>query len=253
MRNFLFFLFFKLFFFSFVFGLMTSSNYQILFDSVNIGGQDLSTSSNYSLKDTVGEIATGLSETSLYKLFAGYRQMDESFISLSLSSTTLSLLPDLGGVSGGVSNASTTATVVTDNLAGFSLTIKATSSPALTCSDSSCSADYFSDYTPSDPSIPDFNWSLADLSSEFGFTVEGSYLVQKFKDNGSVCNTGSLDTQDRCWYNSSTTEEYVSQSLQPSFPDGAQTILKFRAEIKPNRMQKPGLYQAVIVITAFAN
>lgn len=52
---------------------MTSTNYQINWDSVNSGGDDISTSTNYQLHDTVGEQATGISSSTNYSVSAGYR------------------------------------------------------------------------------------------------------------------------------------------------------------------------------------
>jgi len=52
---------------------MTSTNYQINWDSINIGGEDTSTSTTYLLRDTIGEIATGVSTSTNYEISAGYR------------------------------------------------------------------------------------------------------------------------------------------------------------------------------------
>lgn len=63
---------------------MTSTNYGIPFDSLNSGGTDWSSSTNYNLNDTMGEQATGLTTSTNYTLHAGYRQTDE-FESLSFN------------------------------------------------------------------------------------------------------------------------------------------------------------------------
>lgn len=63
---------------------MTSSNFELRFDSINSGGTDNSTSSNYKLYDTLGEQATGPSTSTHYGLLAGYRQTDDYQPSLSL-------------------------------------------------------------------------------------------------------------------------------------------------------------------------
>ncbi len=52
---------------------MTSTNYQILWDSINTGGTDYSSSTNYLLSDTVGEHGTGFSSSENYMIGAGYR------------------------------------------------------------------------------------------------------------------------------------------------------------------------------------
>lgn len=64
---------------------MTSVNYRINWDSVNSGGEDTSSSTNYRLRDTVGEQATGNSTSSNYALSAGYRVGDVDITSLSFS------------------------------------------------------------------------------------------------------------------------------------------------------------------------
>jgi hypothetical protein len=52
---------------------MTSTNYGITWDSINIGGVDVSTSTNYLLRDTIGEHAIGISTSTNYEISAGYR------------------------------------------------------------------------------------------------------------------------------------------------------------------------------------
>jgi len=55
---------------------MGSDNYQIPWDSVNSGGEDTGSSTNYQLHDTIGEQATGFSTSTDYTLSAGYRVGD---------------------------------------------------------------------------------------------------------------------------------------------------------------------------------
>lgn len=63
---------------------MTSANYGINWDSVNSGGLDISTSTSYTMRDTVGEQATGDSQSANYQISAGYRvgESSTSFMSL---------------------------------------------------------------------------------------------------------------------------------------------------------------------------
>ncbi len=56
---------------------MQSDNYKIEKDSINFGGTDDGQSASYNLKDTMGEVGTGLSESASYIMKAGYRQMAE--------------------------------------------------------------------------------------------------------------------------------------------------------------------------------
>ncbi|MBD3252017.1 hypothetical protein GF380_06250 [Candidatus Uhrbacteria bacterium] len=65
---------------------MSSTNYAIEWDSINSGGEDSSSSTNYQLRDTVGEHGTGISSSENYTLGAGYRQGDsqDPFLSIAI-------------------------------------------------------------------------------------------------------------------------------------------------------------------------
>lgn len=52
---------------------MTSTSYQINWDSLNNGGNDLSTSTSYTVQDTIAEPVAGRSTSTSYILDAGYR------------------------------------------------------------------------------------------------------------------------------------------------------------------------------------
>lgn len=53
---------------------MSSSNYEIKWDSVTPGGEDTSSSATYQLRDTVGDVAAGDSDSATYQNNSGYRQ-----------------------------------------------------------------------------------------------------------------------------------------------------------------------------------
>ena len=55
---------------------MSSENYQIEKDSINFGGTDDGASANYNLDDTMGEIASGDSDSASYSFSAGYKTSD---------------------------------------------------------------------------------------------------------------------------------------------------------------------------------
>src|SRR3989339_787621 len=57
-----------------VWAIMTSTNYQIQWDAVGVGGLDTSSSATYILRDIVGDLAVGASSSTTYQLDAGYRQ-----------------------------------------------------------------------------------------------------------------------------------------------------------------------------------
>lgn len=64
---------------------MSSSNYQIHWDSVNTGGDDFAASESYQLNDTVGELVSGTSTGALYATKAGYRGAEATLEALSLT------------------------------------------------------------------------------------------------------------------------------------------------------------------------
>jgi hypothetical protein len=226
----------------FVFAVMGSTNYKIQTDTVNPGG-NTSASTNYSLGDTLGEVGTGRSNSTTYAMNAGFWQMQEGYISISVESDQA--MGAINGLSGGVSTASSVWTVITDNTAGYTMSVKAATSPAL----KSAQDAFFSDYVPSGV-VPDYSFTVPSNESRFGFSPEGTDILDLFKDNGSVCGTGALDTADKCWKGFTTTDQEVSQRASSNHPAGTNTTLKYRAEIGTSKLQDSGAYSAEITVTA---
>jgi len=207
----------------------SSANYSIQSDSINVSGVR-SSSATFIIEDTAGEIATGDSSSSSFNLYAGYQQMQRTFLSVS-TAADVTMSPSIAGVSGGTSNGATSLTVITDNNAGYSMAISASTSPAL-----ESALDSFADYSPSGGD-PDFSFSVGSTASEFGFSPEGADITQEFKDNGSACNTGSSDTADKCWKGLSTSPQTIVSRTSANHPSGTLTTLKFQAEVGPSRNQ----------------
>lgn len=220
----------------------SSTNYQLERDSINIGGL-LSTTTNYTLEDTVGELASGTSSSASFFLKAGYQQMDASYITIT-SPADLALTPAISEDTGGTANGNTSWTVTTNNPAGYTLSIRAASSPAMQSSSAS-----FSDYTIS--SVADFTWSVGSSERKFGFTPEGSHITTRYKDNGSVCNiTSGSDTASACWDGLSTSNVVIAQSSQRNDTNGTATTVRFRAEAGSTNQPPDGNYSATVVLTA---
>ena len=69
---------------------MSSTNYILWMDSLNFGGEETSSSSNYKLRDTMGEIGTGTLESENYRSLVGFRQAEpEPMISFWISANSL--------------------------------------------------------------------------------------------------------------------------------------------------------------------
>jgi hypothetical protein len=220
---------------------MESSSYGIHSDSINFGG-GLSDSAGYRLESSAGEIATGESDSPSYSLRAGYQQMQQVFMSLT-GLTMVSLSPNIPGVSGGVANGSTTATIVTDSPSGYSLTIKSESSPSMTSG-----VNTLADYNMN--AIPDYEFAVGVSDAHFGFSPFGDDVVDKFKNNGISCSAGSIISNLKCWIGLSTTAMVIAESTSSNQPTGTATRINFRAGVGGAVTQAPGIYVATTTVTA---
>lgn len=221
--------------------LMQSTTYKITQDSLNLGGAD-GGSSSYKLNDTLGELATGDTNSTNYYMHAGYWQMGESYISISTPSPLV--MTSMGGLSGGSSEGTMSWTVVTDNPAGYSMSIASTTTPAM-----KSATDSLADYTPAG-SDPDYNFTNLPANSSFGFSPEGTDTISRFKDNGSICNTGTSETSAKCWDGLSTTPKMVAGSSVSNHPSGSVVTARLRAESGASHIQTSGVYNVTLVATA---
>ncbi len=108
--------------FSGVYAEMSSTNYKIKTDSLNFGGSDYGASTNYRLTDTAGEEGVGISYSTNYRDYAGYRQMlvAEPTFSFTLSANTCAL----GALStGSVSSCNYSVTTTTNAASGYATTL----------------------------------------------------------------------------------------------------------------------------------
>ncbi|MFA6520403.1 MAG: hypothetical protein WCT44_02220 [Candidatus Paceibacterota bacterium] len=221
---------------------MQSTTYKIITDSVNVGGDDNSASTNYIIGDTLGELSSGDSNSANYYMHAGFWQMQSSYISITSPSDLA--LTSIGGINGENTEGTMSWTVLTDNVAGYSMSIKTLTSPALASAE-----DSFDDYAPAGAD-PDYNFSIATSVSEFGFTPEGADTNSRFKDNGSSCNTGSGETSAKCWDGLSLVDKIIAGKSSSNHPSGSTTTVRFRAESGSAHIQTSGAYSASIVVTA---
>src|SRR3989339_1285361 len=112
---------------SFVNALMSSTNYTIFADSFSAG--EIFSTGTYRLESTVGESPVGYSTSSSYEIRGGYQAMDQNYLSLTLSGTSV----NLGNlISSAVNNASTIAEVTTDCDNGYVLSVSSVSGTGLT-------------------------------------------------------------------------------------------------------------------------
>lgn len=221
---------------------MQSGSYKIISDSVNVGGSDTSSSTNYKIGDTLGELGTGDSSSATYFMHAGFWQMQSSYISITSPSDLA--LASIGGISGDNTEGTLSWDVLTDNATGYSLNIKTLTIPALASPE-----DSFADYTPAGAD-PDYDFSIASTESAFGFSPEGTDVNARFKDNGVACNTGSGETSGKCWDGLSLADQTIAGSTSSNHPSGTTTTVRFHAESGSAHIQTAGSYSASIVVTA---
>jgi len=153
-------------------------------------------------------------------------------------------MTSMSGLSGASSEGTMSWTVITDNPAGYSMSIASTTTPAL-----QSAADSLSDYTPAG-SDPDYNFINLPANSTFGFSPEGTDTIPRFKDNGSICNTGTLETTDKCWDGLSTTPKMIAGSSISNHPSGTVVTARLRAESGASHVQTSGVYNVTLVATA---
>lgn len=219
----------------------TSPSYELQSDSINIGG-GLADSDSYILESTVGEVATGDSDSATYSLRAGYQQMQEVFLSLS-GGDDLVLSPALPGITGGEAVGSTTFTVITDSPSGYSLSIQADGAPAMVRGDGPVIADY----NPSTTPIPSVG--LSTTTAAFGYAPTGNDIVDLFRTDGGLCNAGS-QTEVGCYTGLTTSDVIVAQSSGANHPTGATTTLNYELEVTLGTVVSEGAYTATTTVTA---
>ncbi len=178
-----------------------------------------------------------------------------SEISFATTATNVTMTPSLGGITGGTSNGTTTVVVLTNDSSGYTMTIKASTSPAM---DGETTTGTIADYTPTATAIPDFAYSVP-TSAEFGYTVSASTtsdLAQKFKDDGaSTCNTGSADTSGSasCWYGLSTVATSTIFRTTATNASGSTSSIAFKLTINAGSFVPEDSYKATTTLTATTN
>lgn len=166
--------------------------------------------------------------------------------------TMSSAIPGITGNPGSPRTGSATWTVKTNNTTGFYMALKSSTNPSM-----QLDATYnFSDYSPASAGVPDYTWaSPASSAAEFGYTVEPETAADtstKFKDSGAACNTGSLNTADKCWYNMGTSDETVVSRSTNTDSSGEDEVVKFQTESNAKYL-KEGNYTATITATVTEN
>lgn len=95
---------------------MTSTNFMIQWDNINEGGSDVGTSTNFSIRDTLGDNASGTSTSANFSLSAGYRAPEGSnILAYRIKSAASTPSPSYSAFSNGL------GTVTVSSAAGFAV------------------------------------------------------------------------------------------------------------------------------------
>ena len=191
-------------------------------------------------------------------------QQITSELSFLVEATDVTMSPAIAGVTGGVSSGTTTTRVLTNDSAGYYLTLKfasTTANPGVAMNGNT-QGGYISNYTPASPGIPDFGFGIAANTAEFAYTVGASTtadLDTTFRNNGAVCNNNSGgDTAFNCWLNPTTSPSYseVIVNRGSETPgSGATTSIAFRLQVAANPAPAvpEDTYTATATLTAVSN
>lgn len=193
------------------------------------------------------------SQYGTYLLGAGYQQMNETYLSISVINDVL-LEPGVGVVTDN-SVGNETLLVRTDNDAGYNMTIRTTQTPALQHISSGGS---FGDYTPVTPSTPE-SWSVDAGQSEFGFSAydyAGDVADGTWGDKDDCGNTttGQPDTaggSEQLYDGLSTSARAVASRNSRTSNIGSAVTLCFAAGTNDGLVEA-GEYVAPIVVTVVA-
>jgi hypothetical protein len=184
------------------------------------------------------------------------KQTITSEISFLTGASNIVLSPSIGGITGGEATGTTNVRVYTNNSTGFTMTIAASGTPAM-LGDSQGGS--FTNYTPA-AGLPDFGFARSGISAKFGFTVSASTtadLAQKFLDNGTVCNTGALDTNGgaSCWTFVSSTATSTIVTAAPAPVSGSTSTIFMHTYVpaNPNPALPKDTYTATTTLTAVTN
>lgn len=156
----------------------------------------------------------------------------------------------LQGLTGGISNGSTTFAITTNNSLGYEVGITFASTTAMEHETSGA-------FIPNlgTTIVPDFNTAAVASSSAFAYSITGPEIVTLFTGTTAGCNTGSgTGDADACWRLTAdaTVSSLVVDSNAASNPAGDSYDLYFRVVVdqNPSPALPEGFYTATTTLTA---
>ncbi len=167
--------------------------------------------------------------------------VDSGITITSPSDATMS--PNLG-VAANSSIGNTTWNVKTNDPDGYTLTLRASTTPAMQAS----GGLYIADYTPATPGTPD-TWSVPSGSVEFGYSAYGTDVNTSTWGTGSSCGAAGTPSGTQKYNGFSTTTFTVATRSATTTTSGIDTNVCFAAE-QDTVYAAAGTYTALITATA---
>jgi hypothetical protein len=180
-------------------------------------------------------------------------------ISFIATTSATAMTGSIAGLTGGYATGTNRTVVNTNNPTGYNMTITfptTTSGRAMQAS----STAFIDDYIPAGgtPTSTDFSWidPTSGTASRFGYTVRASTtgeVTAMFRNNGSACNTGATESDDRCWARPSTSVVTIINSTTPN--SSSTSTIKFKVAVpsNPNPALPATFYYATGTLTATVN
>lgn len=199
----------------------------------------------------------GIIHSQVYSQFTT-TQVVTAEISFAAPANNVTMDTTIPGLTGGSANGATNVRVYTNNGLGYTMTMTASTSPAMQGNTLGGSIRDFSTTTTGWMATPSYNFTVNANDAGFGYTVKASTtsdVAQAFMDNGSVCNAGSNVTAGQCWIGASTTPRTIINRATPTAASGATSTIFLRTTINSN--PSPAIpattYVATTTLTATTN
>lgn len=134
-------------------------------------------------------------------------------------------------------------TVRTNNVTGYSLTVKASTDPALTSG-----ASFFDDYTESVVGVPE-SWNVPSGSKEFGFSAFGTDSSTATWGTDQSCGGAGVPAPNQNYLGFTTSDQTIATRANVTPTTGVTTTICFAAE-QDTVYADSGTYTATITATA---
>jgi len=167
-------------------------------------------------------------------------------IALTVGTAPIPIGPNLG-LSNDYADGNTNLNVETSSKDGYTLTLKAGSSPALTHDSTS---DSFEDYNPASANTAE-DWSTDADSYQFGYGAYGDDVASDFTATGN-CDDGDPRSGNEKYEETNTTEETIASNATSTTQSGVDTTLC--VAVGQDGVNAPsGNYTATLTATAKVN